>query len=181
VIRNTYKKLMVLLASAAVAFEISAPAQAAVDSATPAASAGCSGLGFGSVIVDRGDGYRAAVSTSGLLEFVAADQPNGFCFGGVANTDFIVLYPPGSTGCLAWSQSAKDVYLHSPALCGSNTNYLEWLEVQEGSDSNGTYFIFQNQYSGMCFYSYGGSSTPVYGACNAASRADEFYTKAAPA
>lgn len=178
--RNTYKKLMVLLAAVAVAFQISAPARAAVASAKPADTFVC--LDSGSVIIDKGDGYRAAVSPSGILEFVAADQQNGFCFGGVANTDFVAIYPPGSTGCLAWSAAARDVYLHSSTGCGSNTNYLEWLEEPVGVDANGTYFIFQNQYSsGICFYSYRGSSTPVYGACNTASQADEFYLRAAPA
>jgi len=82
---------MTLLAAVAAAFQISAPAHAAVDSAAPAASAVC--LGSGAVIIDRGGGYRAAVSTSGVLEFVAADQPDGFCFGGVADTDFIGPHP----------------------------------------------------------------------------------------
>jgi hypothetical protein len=174
VIRNTYKKLMVLLAAVAVAFQISAPAQAAVDSATPATSV-CPE--FGSVIIDKGDGYHAAISPSGVLEFVAASQPTGFCFGDIANTNFFAIYKVGLTGCLAWSAAAQDVYQHSPTGCGSNTNYLEWRQVQEA----GGYFILQNQYSGVCFYSYAGSSSPVYGACNAASQADEFYFVAAPA
>jgi hypothetical protein len=171
---------MVLLAAAAVAFEISAPAHAAVDSATPAASSLC----LEWVLVDKGDGYRASISSSGALEFVAADLQRGFCFAGIANTNFSTIYTYNGSNyldCLAWSAAAKDAYQHNPTGCGGNTNYLEWLAVPEGSDSNGEYYLYQNQYSGMCFYSYGGSSTPVYGTCNAASQADEFYLKAPPA
>jgi hypothetical protein len=166
---------MVLLAAVAVAFEISAPAHAAVDSATPATSV-C--LNSGAVIIDKGDGYHAAISPSGVLEFVAASQPTGFCFSAVANTNFYAIYTPGLTGCLAWNATARDVYQHNLTGCGSNTNYMEWLQVPEP----GGYYILQNQYSsGICFYSYAGSSTPVYGACNAASQADEFYFEGAPA
>ena len=174
--RRTYKKLMVLLAAVAAAFQISAPAHAAVASA---ASATC--LNSGTVIIDKGDGYRAAISSSGVLEFLAASEPHGFCLNGIANTEFDAIDTFGLTGCLAWNATAGDVYQHNPTGCGTNTNYLEWFFVVEGSDSNGTYFIIQNQYSGVCFYSYAGSSSPVYGACNTASRADEFYLRAAPA
>lgn len=173
-IRNSYKTLMALLAAAAVTFAISASAQAAVRSVKPAAS------GFCWILVDKGDGLEASISSSGVLDFIAASQQNGFCFNSIANTNFDVIYTPNSSDCLAWSNSAQDVYQHNPTGCGSNTNYLEWAFDAVGSSSSGEYYLFQNQYSGMCFYSYGGSGAK-YGPCNTGSQADEFYLETPPA
>lgn len=113
---------MTLMASAVVTFAIPASAQAAAHSVTPA-KLNCAQ----EVFVNKGDGYEASISSSGVLDFVAASQVYGFCLASIpGSSTWNVIYTPNSSDCLAWSATAQDVYQHDPTGCGSNTNYLEW-------------------------------------------------------